>query len=174
MSIKLTRREQFSRYACFSFRPEGYLYDKEAIFEYIIHKKAENARKLKQYEKQKRKEREEIAKLAAADQESNAEKFINMERSVVIKRDNSDPKPGSSQSESVSNMENGRDKILPSFWVPALTPKDDKKVDLKPPDQTIYCPMSGRPLKAKDLIPVNFTPIEKGLTREKLLTRTVR
>ncbi len=37
---------------CF-VRPDGYLYDKEAILEYIIHQKREIARKLKEYEKQK-------------------------------------------------------------------------------------------------------------------------
>ncbi len=34
-------------------RPDGYLYDKEAILEYILHQKRDIAKKLKQYEKQK-------------------------------------------------------------------------------------------------------------------------
>jgi nitric oxide synthase-interacting protein len=38
------------------YRPDGYLFDKEAILEYIITKKNEYYRKLKEYEKQKRKE----------------------------------------------------------------------------------------------------------------------
>lgn len=38
------------------FRLDGYLFDKEAILEYIITKKNEYCRKLKEYEKQKRKE----------------------------------------------------------------------------------------------------------------------
>jgi hypothetical protein len=38
------------------YRPSGYLFDKEAILEYIITKKNEYFRKLKEYEKQKRKE----------------------------------------------------------------------------------------------------------------------
>jgi len=37
-------------------RPGGFLFDKEAILEYIITKKNEYCRKLKEYEKQKRKE----------------------------------------------------------------------------------------------------------------------
>ena len=40
-----------------SFRQEGYLYDKEAILEYILKKKKENARKQKEYEKQKNREK---------------------------------------------------------------------------------------------------------------------
>jgi hypothetical protein len=38
---------------CLCIRPDGYLYDKEAILEYIVHQKREIARKLKEYEKQK-------------------------------------------------------------------------------------------------------------------------
>jgi len=35
------------------FRKDGYLYDKEAIISYILQKKREIARKLKEYERQK-------------------------------------------------------------------------------------------------------------------------
>jgi nitric oxide synthase-interacting protein len=38
------------------YRSDGYLFDKEVILEYIITKKNEYSRKLKEYEKQKRKE----------------------------------------------------------------------------------------------------------------------
>lgn len=37
-------------------RKDGYLFDKEAILEYVLTKKREYARKLKEYEKQKQKE----------------------------------------------------------------------------------------------------------------------
>ena len=165
-------------FSVFKTSTEGFIFDKEAILEYIIHKKAENARKVKQYERSRRKEEEEIAQIAAAERESQAEKFINHERSLVIHNGISteSPKPGSSKDDgkSVSNMKEGRDKILPSFWVPSMTPQSDKKSDLKPPDQTVYCPMSGKPLRAKDLIPIVFTPIDKNLSREELITRHVR
>ena len=42
------------KYVCHC-RPEGYLYDKEAILEYYIHQKNDYKRKLKEYEKQKKK-----------------------------------------------------------------------------------------------------------------------
>ena len=71
-------------------------------------------------------------------------------------------------------MKEGRDKILPSFWVPSMTPQSDKKPELKLPDQTVYCPMSGKPLRAKDLLPIVLTPIDKNLSREELITREVR
>ena len=40
----------------FSYRKDGYLFDKEAILEYVLTKKKEYARKLKEYEKQKQQE----------------------------------------------------------------------------------------------------------------------
>lgn len=45
---------------------------------------------------------------------------------------------------------------LPSFWVPSQTP-DSGKAKLQKPDSTIYCPVSGKPFKAKDLIDVKFS-----------------
>lgn len=58
-------------------------------------------------------------------------------------------------------MANGKDKELPSFWVPSKTPSV-QKAKLTKPDSTIYCPVSGRPLKVKDLIDVKFTPVKDG------------
>lgn len=40
----------------FFYRKDGYLFDKEAILEYVLTKKKECARKLKEYEKQKQQE----------------------------------------------------------------------------------------------------------------------
>ncbi|XP_053213750.1 nitric oxide synthase-interacting protein homolog isoform X2 [Panonychus citri] len=109
--------------------PNGYLFDKEAILEYIIHKKAENARKLKQYEKERKRQEMEMAELADAEEQTKAEKFINMERGL-INPNKSNPKrdlnqPGTSEEKSVSNMAAGLEKKLPSFWIPSLTPKDE-------------------------------------------------
>lgn len=44
----------------YNYRKDGFLYDKEAILEYIITKKKEYARKLKEYEKQKKQEEVEL------------------------------------------------------------------------------------------------------------------
>ncbi|XP_046389502.1 nitric oxide synthase-interacting protein homolog [Ischnura elegans] len=150
---------------CLSLQPcrnpvitsEGYLFDKESILEYIITKKNEISRKLKEYEKQKKKKENELAEIAVAEKQSRVNSFCKTERSIVssspVKAFLSDGGEGTSRS--VSNMANGRDKQLPSFWIPSMTP-EAKDVPLKKPDKTVYCPMSGRPLLAKDLIPVKF------------------
>ncbi|KAG8224690.1 hypothetical protein J437_LFUL003805 [Ladona fulva] len=139
---------------------EGYLFDKEAILEYIITKKNEISRKMKEYGKQKKKKETELAELAAAEKQSKLNSFRKTEKNIVsnpVNAFNSGNKNGES-SKSVSNMADGRDKQLPSFWIPSMTP-ESKETTLKKPDKTVYCPMSGRPLMAKDLIPVKFHEI---------------
>lgn len=65
------------------------------------------------------------------------------------------PGPSSNVS-AISNMTNGKEKELPSFWVPSQTPAA-KITKSEKPDPTILCPVSQKPLKAKDLIDVKFT-----------------
>lgn len=137
--------------------PDGYLYDKEAILEYILHKKAENLKKLREYERNKRKHQKELEELAEAERRSSKEKFEKNQKFVKGKP----TEDSSSSTSSVSNMAAGREKQLPSFWIPSETPDSSKSTDLKKPDQTVYCPMGGRPLKAKDLFDVFFTPIDQ-------------
>ncbi|KAG8195832.1 hypothetical protein JTE90_008528 [Oedothorax gibbosus] len=151
--------------------PDGYLYDKEAILEYIIHQKKEIARKMKEYEKQQKRGVEEMAELAKAEQESNAQKFMAMEKSITTKPVASTS--AASTSSGISNVENGREKTLPSFWIPALTP-DAEKVKMKKPGKAVLCPMSGKPLKVKDLLTIKFTEINDPDEKKSLIARRDR
>lgn len=149
---------------------EGYLYDKEAIISYILQKKKEIARKQKEYEKQKTKakaEEEEIRKL------EEAEKVKNFSNRTLEAPSLKTPQPGTSNSKSVSNMQDGKNKQLPSFWIPSLTPDAKPKTDDKPDDK-VRCPMSGKPIKLKDLIDVNFTPIKDGDVKTALINKQAR
>jgi nitric oxide synthase-interacting protein len=149
---------------------EGYLFDKEAILEYIVTKKTDYTRKLKQYEKQLKKEDSEKAELAAAEKESNLIKFMNREKNISSSGKN-DPEP--STSTSVSNLANGKDKKLPSFWVPSQLP-DAKITKLEKPDATVYCPISGKPLKMKDLIEINWTLVNDPDDKKSLIAKENR
>lgn len=85
---------------------EGYLFDKEAILQYIITKKNEYTRKLKEYERQSKKEEDELAEIAAAEKQANLEKFMNDEKNISSKSTKvTSEQPGSSTS--ISNMANG-------------------------------------------------------------------
>ncbi|XP_028172749.1 nitric oxide synthase-interacting protein homolog [Ostrinia furnacalis] len=148
---------------------EGYLFDKEAILEYIVTKKNEYTRKLKQYEKQLKKEEAEKAELAAAEKEANLIKFMNREKNISTVKSESGP----STSTSVSNLANGKDKQLPSFWVPSQLP-DAKISKVEKPESTVYCPISGRPLKMKDLIEVNWTLVKDPDDKKSLIAKENR
>ncbi|KAH9494765.1 hypothetical protein Btru_020519 [Bulinus truncatus] len=65
------------------------------------------------------------------------------------------------------------DKKLPSFWIPGLTPQAEAS-HLKKPDDKVRCPMSGKLLKFKDLIPVKFTPINDRDEKTSLISKTNR
>lgn len=151
---------------------EGYLFDKEAILEYIITKKNDYTKKLKKYEKQLKKEDAEKAVLAEAEKEANLIKFMNREKNISSSGSKSSSS-ASSISSSVSNLANGKDKQLPSFWVPSQLP-DAKISKLEKPDLTVYCPISGKPLKLKDLIEVKWTLVKDPDDKKSLIAKENR
>ncbi|KAK4323126.1 hypothetical protein Pmani_006150 [Petrolisthes manimaculis] len=145
---------------------DGHLYDKEAILEYIISKKNEISRKIKEYERQCKKEQNELAELGEAENRSRVERFLKTETAVASASQAAQAGPSTSTSArlvggSVSNMVAGRDKKLPSFWIPSLTP-GNKEIKMQKPDKTIFCPVSGKPIKVKDLVDVTFTLIDES------------
>ncbi|CAL8100881.1 unnamed protein product [Orchesella dallaii] len=150
---------------------DGYLYDKEAILEYIITKKNEYSRALKEYEKQKRKEERELEELAAIEQANKVEKFVKAESNITVKSTYEDKKPQAGPS--ISNMAAGKDKNVPSYWIPSKTPQAKQSVAQKP-DKTIRCPMSGAQLKVKDLIEVKFTEIKDPTDKRALIVKEAR
>ncbi|XP_012681396.1 nitric oxide synthase-interacting protein [Clupea harengus] len=171
--------------------PDGYLYEKQAILEYILHRKTETAKKMKAYEKQKKAQRSENHLEATSGQRERVANFKKNEGSIVSKPINpfTSGKDGATPSGSaavagpagadsaVAGSSSGSitssDTELPSFWIPMLTP-EAKPTQVKKPDKTVLCPMSGLPLKMNELIPVRFTPLDPSLDRVKLLTRQDR
>ncbi|GJQ70690.1 hypothetical protein Trydic_g625 [Trypoxylus dichotomus] len=150
----------------------GYLFDKEVILQYIITKKNEYSRKLKEYEKLKKQDTEEMLQKIATENNKKLADFLKSENNIVTKPVNGF-KSGQMQSLSVSNMANGLDKKLPSFWVPSETPSATK-IKLQEPDKIIYCPVSGRPLKSKDLVDVKFTLVKDPTDKKTLITKQNR
>ncbi|XP_025267106.1 nitric oxide synthase-interacting protein homolog [Camponotus floridanus] len=145
----------------------GYLFDKESILEYILTKKREYSRKLKEYEKQKQKKEEQSQEQTVNEELKKLQNFLKGEKTIVSNGSNA--RDGAS----VSNMKNGKDKVLPSFWIPSKTP-EAKEISLQKPDKTIYCPVSGNPLKVKDLIPVKFTQVQDPDDKRSLIVKQAR
>lgn len=155
--------------------PDGFLYEKQAILEYILHQKTDIAKKMKAYEKQKQTLKSTGQNESKSAEKEKVEKFKTSESNIVSKPINpfaakDEKKPGESSGEVVVA---GSSKSLPSFWVPSLTP-EAKPTLLKKPSKTVLCPMSGRPIKMNELITVRFTPLDPSLERVKLLSRQER
>ncbi|XP_055902232.1 nitric oxide synthase-interacting protein homolog [Eupeodes corollae] len=141
---------------------DGYLFDKEAILQYIITKKNEYSRKMKEYEKLKKSEELEVSQEMSKKQQSCIDNFINSSKpvSTPAREDVAAVASTSASSSSISNMSNGHESKLPSFWIPSQCPNAGL-AKAKKPDPTIYCPVSMQPLKAKDLINVKFTLVDE-------------
>nr|XP_033784397.1 nitric oxide synthase-interacting protein-like [Geotrypetes seraphini] len=65
--------------------PDGYIYEKEAILEYILHQKKEITLQLKAYEKQRSELKTEQEELSKAVKESQVKGFLEKEMSIVLK-----------------------------------------------------------------------------------------
>ncbi|XP_061568886.1 nitric oxide synthase-interacting protein [Cololabis saira] len=164
--------------------PDGYLYEKQAILEYILHQKTEIAKKMKAYEKQKQAQKSSNQLESKSEERQKVARFKSSESSIVSKPinpftsgQNKDGEPARPQSASAEPSTSGSaatsSQSLPSFWIPMLTP-EAKPTLVKKPSKTVLCPMSGRPIKMNELIPVRFTPLDPSLERVALLNRQER
>lgn len=157
---------------------DGLLFDKEAILQYIITKKNEYSRKLKEYEKRRKAEEDAQNEQTNQIQQKHIEQFVNNGKPVVkqvegVETASSSKASTSSAASSISNMENGNAKKLPSFWLPQNCPNAGLAKAQKP-DSTIYCPVSGKPLKLKDLVDVKFTLLNDGNNSKSLIAKEAR
>ncbi|KAL1769175.1 hypothetical protein HispidOSU_010477 [Sigmodon hispidus] len=161
--------------------PDGYLYEREAILEYILHQKKEIARQMKAYEKQRGARREEQKQLQRAAAQDQVRGFLEKEAAIVSRPLNPFmPKAatlpntdGEQPGPSTGPPGKEKDKALPSFWIPSLTP-EAKATKLEKPSRTVTCPMSGKPLRMSDLTPVHFTQLDDTVDRVGLITRSER
>lgn len=149
---------------------DGHLYEREAILEYILHQKQAINKKMKAYEKQLARDEKEHKEKSGSGEAEKVKKFLDAEKSIKTKRENPfkkavDDEPGPSkkkkskeeEQESMNINTNAEEKTnLPSFWIPSLTPQATES-RVEKPDNKVYCPMSGKPIKLKDLVSVKFT-----------------
>jgi len=160
--------------------PQGYLFDKEAIFSFILEKKEEYNKKVKEYERQKDEEMKEFRDAAAQEEADAKARFEATEKSIVTKR--VEAFKTEEEGKSLHREYKGSDKyyshdtkkrVLPAFWLPSMAPLA-KKSKLAKPDKTVYCPMSRQPLKAKDLVDVIWTEVRDPDNKASLISREDR
>lgn len=115
---------------------------------------------------------EESQEQTANEELQKLQNFLKGEKNIVSRVKSQDKQENEARN-SVSNMTNGRDKSLPSFWIPSKTPQA-KPATINKPDKNIYCPESGRVLKLKDLIPVKFTEVKDPDDKKALIVKQAR
>nr|XP_033775371.1 nitric oxide synthase-interacting protein-like [Geotrypetes seraphini] len=83
--IEVNACEASGRCFKWTINPDGYIYEKEAILEYILHQKKEITLQLKAYEKQRSELKTEQEELSKAAKESQVKGFLEKEMSIVLK-----------------------------------------------------------------------------------------
>ncbi|CAD5229512.1 unnamed protein product [Bursaphelenchus okinawaensis] len=161
--------------------PDGYVFEKEAILEYIVNQKKEFKRRNDAYEKYMMMEED---RKKTVDQESEEEKkrrFVAMESTPTHvfaygggnkRKATEDAGPSTKKDKyhegSLSNMADEKAKEWRSFWVPELQSTAEGGKMEKPP-QKVTNPVNGKPLKFKDLMPVIFTPVDEEAAKTNLI-----
>ncbi|CAD5234294.1 unnamed protein product [Bursaphelenchus xylophilus] len=164
--------------------PDGYIFEKEAILQYIVDQKKELKRQNDAFEKFVKMEEERKEKAEQETEEERKRKFVAMEstpthvfaygESVSKKRKSTNANAGPSNKkdkydeESLSNMAGDKAKKWNSFWVPELQSTAEVSKMEKPP-QKVTNPVTGKPLKFKDMMPVIFTPIDEDAAKTNLI-----
>lgn len=138
--------------------PDGFLYEREAIVGFLLHRKAQIARETKAYERQRAQRRREREQRRGEGAAAAIRGFLEAETPL-----GKGETPGTSGAPGPSGP-------LPSFWIPSLTPEAGAE-RLQKPDRCVRCPMSGRKLRLAQLVPVRFCPAEAGLSPAQLLAR---
>ena len=104
--------------------PDGYLYDKEAILESLLHQKKEMARKTKAFEKSKRREEQEQRDLKVAMERSKVESFEKLEKRLTTKTLNAfnSVEKGEQSSSSSTDDKKGKLTVYPLPPPPPFLP----------------------------------------------------
>mmetsp|Transcript_29574 Transcript_29574/g.59724 ORF Transcript_29574/g.59724 Transcript_29574/m.59724 type:complete len:327 (+) Transcript_29574:72-1052(+) len=162
--------------------PEGVLYEREAIYSYILKEKKRIAEETKKWEGQlAMKPAEERAK-RKAEADAKVKAFEESECGILPPK-KSKTEPGTKEAVVFDTLHDkkvagvrahgsalGHKSLLEGerlaerandscFWIPDLTP-EAKAQELSKPDQRVMCPISHKPLRLKDLVSVKFAPLD--------------
>eukprot|EP00316_Scyphosphaera_apsteinii_P024305 CAMPEP_0119326606 /NCGR_PEP_ID=MMETSP1333-20130426/68784_1 /TAXON_ID=418940 /ORGANISM="Scyphosphaera apsteinii, Strain RCC1455" /LENGTH=320 /DNA_ID=CAMNT_0007334953 /DNA_START=18 /DNA_END=980 /DNA_ORIENTATION=+ len=144
--------------------PQGVLYDKQVIYEYILDRKREIERETRAWEAQQATQTSEAIDKAQQAQEARIDEFVARQEGLSrtdLQERQSHAKKGavaSAMGRSLLEADNGTHAPDMSFWVPQLTP--EAPVVLTKPESTVRCPVTNEPLRLKQLYPVKFTPLD--------------
>uniref|UniRef100_A0A5S6QUF2 Nitric oxide synthase-interacting protein homolog n=1 Tax=Trichuris muris TaxID=70415 RepID=A0A5S6QUF2_TRIMR len=137
--------------------PDGYLFDYEAILKYILHHKKENARKRKLYEdylsaKEREREDEKEAQLERKVRRFETAEATPARRNIAVE----DSNVPTSSSSAIFKANDSANTDVKNFWVPSLSGSVVEATAPQPPEDKVFCPITGKPLRLKDLLHIKF------------------
>lgn len=145
--------------------PSGHMYEREVILEYLLTKTRELKQLTKQYEEEQERLKQEQEEEMRKKVESELNKFAENVDGVggILKRkiDDTITVVNQNQERRLKLIDDTarEDKIADlrrvSPWIPQFTPETTKN-QMKAPPKRPSSPMSGRPLRVADLIPVDL------------------
>jgi len=125
---------------------QGNIYCKTCIYQYLLDQKNHIKKLTKEYKKQKKGAKEDKIEKEKQEERVRSENFQEREKGFI------------------SNNSGKSKQSINNFWLPSATPAHITE-KIKKPSKTIQSP-TGHPIKLKDLIPVNLTPIPKDKSEE--------
>ena len=170
--------------------PDGVLYEKEHIFECLLHQKKDVARKLRLWEEQEARDADKAATEAQHAREDALAKFhrenhgagggafaevdhharaggggggVGGEGGGVGDVDDAVEKHVATSADvAATQFDKERMATMKAFWLPSKTPTAERRAEKPNTDTT--CPSTGKKLRLKDLLEVKWTPVSKGET----------
>lgn len=151
--------------------PEGFLFEREAILENLLAQKKAIKRNMAAWEQQQeslQREEEEIravgaqAEVAAFDRQNHAgaSEALAGALKTAIKEGAAELMKEKRVVNGAVNIRTNKEKMkeVRSYWSHSMVP--ESRLLLDKPDVSTTCPATGKKLRLKDLIPVNFTLIQ--------------
>lgn len=140
---------------------QGHLYSKSAIYDHVLEQSRLYKVQLKAYNK----EQENLKKLEETIAQNNFSRSVaefDERESKITSKETTNQKPQTKLSTSTLN----------SFWIPELAPQA-KENALTKPSKILKSPF-GFPIKLKDLVSLNLTPIPNDVNHDDSILKTGR
>eukprot|EP00735_Rhodelphis_limneticus_P011841 TRINITY_DN4997_c0_g1::TRINITY_DN4997_c0_g1_i1::g.16584::m.16584 TRINITY_DN4997_c0_g1::TRINITY_DN4997_c0_g1_i1::g.16584 ORF type:complete len:299 (+),score=62.23,sp/Q9Y314/NOSIP_HUMAN/40.47/4e-69,Rtf2/PF04641.7/0.00024,Rtf2/PF04641.7/6.7e+02,Rtf2/PF04641.7/1.2e-06,zf-Nse/PF11789.3/0.015,zf-Nse/PF11789.3/56,zf-Nse/PF11789.3/9.1e+02,U-box/PF04564.10/0.12,U-box/PF04564.10/1.9e+03,U-box/PF04564.10/36,zf-RING_2/PF13639.1/5.8e+03,zf-RING_2/PF13639.1/0.0012,zf-C3HC4_2/PF13923.1/7.9e+03,zf-C3HC4_2/PF139 len=149
--------------------PYGDVYEKEAIFEYLLHQRKQIAKQTELWEKQMAEKAKEVTDAEDRKKKEVLDRFDRQELGVMPERSPTEPPRLLAEATKAVSTIDGETLRLRAeerrvindseFWLPGKTP-GAKASAVEKPDITPKCPMTGKPLRVKQLVEITFTPLK--------------
>lgn len=133
--------------------PQGWIFDRDAVVEYLATERDELQKKLREWELERQRLSLRNAESGQAKVQQVREQWKSNETALCVPSKGSTVKAGVKRTFGEVSKNNSSSS---SFWVSGNSESVASEIPQEKPDTTPKCPMSGAKLRFKDLVPVHF------------------